>query len=146
MIFRSIFTLTPRCNQIQVCDYFLYANEVHRIVANKRSETSGRLCTVVVANDITGSRKFPDKRFNEALKLSRDQCDSLYPSLTGPTLILNMPCAGLVKSMSLFPESVHNRLIFKKAPVLASLEELTPLGEDTSTRALFLSEVKDLLN
>jgi hypothetical protein len=36
-------------------------------------------------------------------------------------------------------------LVFKKAPVLASLTELTPLGKDMSIKALFLGEVKDLL-
>ena len=73
----------------QVCDFFMYAKEVHNIVANQRSATTGRMCSVIFANDISGVRKAPDKRFSKALTSSSDQYESLYPSLAGPTMILN---------------------------------------------------------
>mmetsp|Transcript_21636 Transcript_21636/g.32069 ORF Transcript_21636/g.32069 Transcript_21636/m.32069 type:complete len:313 (-) Transcript_21636:137-1075(-) len=131
----------------QVCDFFMYAKEVHNIVANKRSE-KGRLCSVLFANDISGVRKAPDKRFSQALTSSSDQYESLYPSLAGPTMILNLPLilqafVGLLKP--LFPKSVQERLVFKRAPVLASLKELTPLGTDPLIKTKFTREVVSLL-
>jgi len=114
-------------------------------MANKRSKTTGRLCTMIVANDSSGTRRPPDSRFSKALKLSADLSESLYPSLTGPTMILNMPLPGVALAKSLLPKSTRERVVFKKAPVLASLTELTPLGKDMSIQALFLREVKDLL-
>lgn len=132
----------------QVCDFFLYAKEVHNIVANRRSATTGRMCSVIFANDISGVRKAPDSRFSKALTSSSDQYESLYPSLAGPTMILNLPLilqafVGLLKP--LFPKSVQERLVFKRAPVLASLRELTPLGTDPDVKRKFVREIKGLL-
>ena len=132
----------------QVCDFFLYAKEVHNIIANKRSASTGRMCSVIFANDISGVRKAPDSRFSKALTSSSDQYESLYPSLAGPTMILNLPLilqafVGLLKP--LFPKSVQERLVFKRAPVLASLTELTPLGTDPVVKQKFSREVKGLL-
>jgi hypothetical protein len=132
----------------QVCDFFLYAKEVHNIVANRRSASTGRMCSVIFANDISGVRRAPDSRFSKALTSSSDQYESLYPSLAGPTMILNLPLilqafVGLLKP--LFPKSVQERLLFKRAPVLASLEELTPLGTDPTVRRNFVREIKGLL-
>lgn len=125
----------------QVCDFFLYAKEVHNIVANRRSATTGRMCSVIFANDISGVRKAPDSRFSKALTSSSDQYESLYPSLAGPTMILNLPLilqafVGLLKP--LFPKSV-------RPPVLASLRELTPLGTDPDVKRKFVREIKGLL-
>ena len=132
----------------QVCDFFLYAKEVHNIVANRRSASTGRMCSVIFANDISGVRRAPDSRFSKALTSSSDQYESLYPSLAGPTMILNLPLilqafVGLLKP--LFPKSVQERLVFKRAPVLASLVELTPLGTDPTVRRNFVREIKGLL-
>jgi hypothetical protein len=129
-------------------DYFLYAKEVHNLVANQRSVETGRLCQVIFANDISGVRKAPDKRFSKALTSSSDQYEVLYPSLAGPTMILNLPFilqafVGLLKP--LFPKSVQERLVFTKAPVLANLKELTPLATDAVTKTKFVAEVKGLL-
>ena len=79
---------------------------------------------------------------------SSDQYEDLYPSLAGPTMILNLPLilqafVGLLKP--LFPKSVQERLLFKRAPVLASLKELTPLAENMGVRLKFVREVKSLL-
>lgn len=132
----------------QVCDFFLYAKEVHNIIANERSATTGRMCSVIFANDIKGVRKAPDKRFSKALTSSSDQYESLYPSLAGPTMVLNLPIilqafVGLFKP--LFPKSVQERLVFTRAPVLASMTELTPLGNDPLMKTKFVREVKSLL-
>jgi len=75
----------------QLSDFFLYVKEIHHLVANQRSAQSGRLCEVIFANDITGVRKPPDKRFSNALSSSSAQYEKLYPSLAGPTMILNLP-------------------------------------------------------
>ena len=96
----------------QVCDFFLYAKEVHNIVANARSARTGRMCSVIFANDISGVRKAPDRRFSKALTSSSDRYEDLYPSLAGPTMILNLPFVlqafvGLLKP--LFPKSVQER-------------------------------------
>lgn len=140
--------LMDKASVDQVCDFFMYAKEVHNIIANKRSASTGRMCSVIFANDISGVRKAPDKRFSQALTASSDQYESLYPSLAGPTMILNLPLilqafVGLLKP--LFPKSVQERLVFKRAPVLASLKELTPLGNDQAIKTRFVREVKGLL-
>lgn len=132
----------------QVCDFFMYAKEVHNIIANKRSAETGRMCTVLFANDIVGVRKAPDSRFSKALTSSSDQYESLYPSLAGPTMILNLPLilqafVGLFKP--LFPKSVQERLVFKRAPVLASLDDLSPLGTNKAIQTQFVREVVGLL-
>ena len=133
----------------QVSEFFAYVKEVHSLVANARSEQTGRLCEVIFANDISGIRKPPDKKFSEALTSSSKQYESLYPSLAGPTMILNLPFIlqafiGLFKP--LFPKTVQAKLRFERAPVLASLKELTPLTTDVQSRSRFLSEVAKLLN
>jgi len=132
----------------QVCDFFLYAKEVHNIIANQRSARTGRMCSVLFANDISGVRKAPDKRFSKALTSSSDQYESLYPSLAGPTMILNLPLilqafVGLLKP--LFPKSVQERLVFKRAPVLGALKDITPLGTDPRLQNRFVREIKSLL-
>jgi len=133
----------------QVVDFFLYAKEVHSLVANARSKRSGRLCNVIFANDITGTRKPPDPLFGKALTASSKSFEKLYPGLAGPTMILNLPFilqafVGLFKP--LFPKSVQARLKFTQAPVLSKLGELTVLTTDSSKRKLFLAEINDLLD
>merc|ERR1712037_745973 len=127
----------------------LYAKEVHNLIANQRSASTGRMCSVIFANDIVGVRKAPDKRFSKALTSSSDQYESLYPCLAGPTMILNLPLilqafVGLFKP--LFPKSVQERLKFERAPFLSKLGELTPLTTDSNTRKSFLAEVENLLD
>lgn len=131
----------------QLVDFFLYVKEVHSLVANARSEKTGRLCGVTFANDISGVRAIPDRKFSEALTASSAQYEKLYPSMAGPTMILNLPFVllafiGLIKP--LFPKSVQERLIFESAPVLAKLTDLTPLTTDSTLRKSFLAEVKQL--
>ena len=132
----------------QLTDFLLYVKEVHSLVVNARSMQSGRLCNVVFANDISGTRKPPDPKFSKALTESSKSYERLYPALAGPTMILNLPFVlqafiGLFKP--LFPKSVQARLKFESAPFLAKLKELTPLTNEPSTRKGFLDEVDRLL-
>lgn len=132
----------------QLSDFFMYVKEVHNLVANARSEQSGRLCEVIFANDITGVRKAPDKRFGQALSSSSSQYEKLYPSLAGPTMILNLPIilqAFVALFKPLFPKTVQARLKFESAPYLAKLGELTPLTTDANKRKAFLAEVDKLV-
>merc|ERR1719311_1373050 len=128
----------------QLVEFLLYVKEVHSLVLNSRSERTGRLCNVIFANDITGTMKPPDKMFAKALTASSKSYEKLYPSLAGPTMILNLPFVlqafvGLFKP--LFPKSVQARLKFERAPFLAKLPELTPLTADSNSRKAFLTEI-----
>merc|ERR1711924_153370 len=132
----------------QLVEFLLYVKEVHSLVVNARSQRTGRLCNVVFANDITGTMKPPDPKFSKALTASSKSYEKLYPSLAGPTMILNLPFVlqafvGLFKP--LFPKVVQARLKFESAPFLAKLSELTPLTTDAKSRKSFLSEVESLL-
>jgi len=132
----------------QLVEFLLYVKEVHSLVVNARSERTGRLCNVIFANDITGTRKAPDPLFGKALTASSKSYEKLYPSLAGPTMILNLPFilqafVGLFKP--LFPKSVQARLKFERAPYLAGMGELTPLTTDSKMKASFLAEVEQLL-
>jgi len=132
----------------QLVDFLLYVKEVHSLIVNERSERTGRLCGVVFANDISGIRQIPDRRFSQALTASSAQYEKLYPSMAGTTMILNLPFllqafVGLFKP--LFPKSVQSRLVFVPAPVLAKLRDLTPLTADKNSRQSFLTEIKKLL-
>merc|ERR1711988_2096961 len=105
----------------------------------------GRLCNVVFANDITGTRKAPDPLFGKALTASSKSYEKLYPSFAGPTMILNLPFilqafVGLFKP--LFPKTVQARLKFEAAPYLSKLGELTPLTTDASKRNAFMAEIE----
>jgi len=132
----------------QLSEFFMYVKEIHNLVANMRSEQSGRLCEVIFANDIVGVRKPPDARFSKALSSSSSQYAKLYPSLAGPTLITNLPFilqafVGLFKP--LFPKSVQDRLKFVRAPVLAACKDLTPLTGTGTARKNFIAEIDRLL-
>jgi len=132
----------------QMVDFFAYVKEIHSLIADRRSEKSGILAQVIFANDISGIRQPPDKNFSKALSNSSKQYEGLYPSLAGPTMILNLPFilqAFVALFKPLFPKTVQERLKFVRAPVLASLVQLTPLSNDKSTKNKFLNEVKELL-
>merc|ERR1712157_257731 len=132
----------------QLTEFLLYVKEIHALVADARSARTGRLCTVVFANDISGISQIPDRKFSQALTQSSEQYEKLYPSLAGATMIMNLPFVlqafvGLIKP--LFPKSVQDRLAFESAPVLAGLKDLTPLTTNDNIRKSFLAEVKRLL-
>jgi len=133
----------------EMTDFFLYVKEVHNLIANERSIRTGRFCEVIFANDISGVRKPPDSKFSKALTQSSNQYEKLYPALAGPTMILNLPFVlqafiGLIKP--LFPKTVQERLLFKRAPVLARQKELTPLSDfKLGEREKFLREIQIIL-
>jgi len=136
--------LMRRVSVAQLTDFFLYVKEVHRLIVDARTERTGRLAGVIFANDISGVSKIPDPKFSQALTASSQQYERLYPSLAGPTMILNLPFiiqgfVGLIKP--LFPPSVQDRLLFERAPYLAGLDELTPLTTGAAAKRAFLSEV-----
>ena len=82
------------------------------------------------------------------LSSSSKQYEGLYPSLAGPTMILNLPFvlqAFVSLFKPLFPKTVQARLKFEKAPVLASFKELTPLSSEGRPKEQFLGEVNRLL-
>lgn len=141
-------TLMDNVSIDQLSEFFMYVKEVHSLVANARTERTGRLCEVIFVNDIVGVRKPPDSRFSKALSTSSAQYEKLYPSLAGPTLIVNLPFVlqafvGLFKP--LFPKSVQKKLKFVKAPVLASLTDLTPLTDSARLKMMFGAEIKQML-
>jgi len=133
----------------QLADWFLYVKEVHNIICNMRSEKSGRLCQVIFANDITGTRKAPDPLFAKALTASSKSYEKLYPSLAGPTMILNLPLilqafVGLFKP--LFPKSVQARLKFERAPFLGKNSDISGIASDPNKKRQFLNEIANLLD
>jgi len=133
----------------QLSEFFMYVKEIHNLVANQRSEQTGRLCEVIFANDITGVRKPPDSRFSKALSSSSAQYEKLYPTLAGPTLITNLPFilqAFVSFFKPLFPKSVQKKLKFIRAPVLGSFRDLTPLADyNGSQKKSFLAEIDKLV-
>jgi len=132
----------------QFQDFLYYVKEVHLLVANARSLRTGRLCNVMFANDIKGTRKAPNARFAEAFAGKAESYEKFYPGMAGPTMLLNLPFIlqafiGLFKPF--FPKSVQERLMLAQTPILAELEDLTPLSTDSSIRNTFLEEIDDLL-
>ena len=131
----------------QLVEFLLYVKEIHALVADARSARTGRLCTVVFANDISGISQIPDRKFSQALTQSSEQYEKLYPSLAGATLITNLPFilqAFVGLFTPLFPQSLQDRLKFVPAPYLGKLKDLTPLAGGAS-RKVFLGELKRLL-
>lgn len=139
--------MMDRISVTQLSEFFMYVKEIHNLVANQRTRSTGRFTEVIFANDITGVRKPPDKRFSQALSESSSQYEQLYPSLAGPTLILNLPFilqAFVSLFKPLFPKSVQARLKFLRAPVLASMTDLSKLTESTPKQR-FLAETERLI-
>mmetsp|Transcript_20850 Transcript_20850/g.64152 ORF Transcript_20850/g.64152 Transcript_20850/m.64152 type:complete len:311 (-) Transcript_20850:29-961(-) len=132
----------------QLCEWLLYVKEVHALIANARSERTGRLCQVVFANDVAEVRAIPDSRFSEALSTSSNQYEKYYPGLGSTTCILNLPFVlqafvGLFRP--LFPKSVQDRLKFATAPYLAGLKDLGPLSAGGAAKKVFLGELKRII-
>jgi hypothetical protein len=132
----------------QLIEFLLYVKEVHWLCVNERTEQTGRLCEVNFANDITGIRKPPDSKFSKALTGSSESYTKLYPSVAGPTLILNLPFilqAFISFFKPLFPPVVQARLRFANAKYLSELRDLTPLTTSKASLNKFLNEVKQIV-
>mmetsp|Transcript_28901 Transcript_28901/g.42842 ORF Transcript_28901/g.42842 Transcript_28901/m.42842 type:complete len:304 (+) Transcript_28901:36-947(+) len=129
-----------------MADFFLYCKEVNSIVANKRSLSSDRLVTIITANDLSGVSLFGDATFRKALSAGSKKASTLYPSLNGPTLLLNLPklLGGLVKLFTpLFSAEVRKKLRFEQGP-LKDIGDLTDImGGDG--RDKFMKEIDTLV-
>jgi len=140
--------LMSKVSADQLIEFLLYVKEVHWLCANARTQQTGRICEVIFANDISGTRKVPNPDFSRALSGSSESYTKLYPSLAGPTLILNLPSilqgfVGLITP--LFPEAVRERLKFEKAKYLSELKDLTPLTTDKNALKMFLKEIQQIV-
>ena len=131
----------------QLTDFFLYTKEIHSLVADARTERSGRLCRVLLANDLGGLNLAGDASFRSALSASSKAATRLYPSLAGPTLLLNLPfllqtLVSLFKP--LFPPAVLERLKFAKAEKLGLVADLATLTTDAGARDAVLGELEEI--
>jgi hypothetical protein len=132
----------------QLVDFFLYIKEVNSAVCNQRSTEIDQLLQVVTANDLKGVKLIGGSAaFRQALSASSKQANELYPSISGPTLLLNLPplLSALVRLFTpLFPPEVSKRLKFAQGPLktVASLEDIAPGG---SQRETFLKQIDDLI-
>lgn len=131
----------------EVVAFFLYAKEVNSIVADARTRRTGRLTTVITANDLSGIDLFGDATFRKALSAASKQGNKVYPALAGPTLLLNLPklVSALVSVFKpLFPKPVQEKLRFERGP-LADVDDLTELSASPAKKEKFLSELEVLL-
>jgi hypothetical protein len=130
----------------QCVQFFLYAKEVIFQVVDRRTRQSGRLVTVITANDLSGINIFGDATFRRVLSEASKRAVTLYPLLAGPTLLLNLPrvLASLIRVFKpLFPKSVQEKLKFEQGPLrdVGDLRELL----DPGNRDKFLAEIQTLL-
>jgi hypothetical protein len=137
----------------QMTDFFIYCKEVNAIVANMRSVASDKVVYVLTANDLKGVKLVGgDATFRKALSAASTKANDLYPSLAGPTFLLNLPklLGALVKLFTpLFPEEVRKRLKFARGPLneVDDLVEISGLGlGDAGAREKFLNEIDALLD
>lgn len=128
-------------------DFFLYCREVNARVANLRSAESDRLCSLITANDLKGVKLIGgDATFRKALSAASNKASDLYPSLAGPTLLLNLPklLGALVKIFTpLFSEEVRKRLKFAQGP-LNDVDDLSDVLAG-GPREKFLNYLDDLV-
>jgi hypothetical protein len=132
----------------QLVDFFVYCKEVNAIVANQRSLVSDKLVCLVTANDLSGVKLIGgDASFRTALSSASKVAAKLYPSLNGPTLLLNLPAllGALAKLFTpLFPPEVRKRLKFEQGP-LAKVNDLMDVSYGGSQRAEFLSAIDNMV-
>jgi hypothetical protein len=133
----------------QMTEFFLYCKEVNALVANMKSEKSDQLVTVLTANDLCGVKLIGgDATFRKALSAASNKASDLYPNLSGPTFLLNLPklLSALVKLFTpLFAEDVRKRLKFARGPLIdvTDLSEISPSG-NAASRELFLEQIDEL--
>ena len=134
----------------QMTDFFLYCKEVNAMVANMKSEKTDQLITVITANDLLGVKLVGGSAtFRKALGAASTKASKLYPNLSGPTSLLNLPrlLSALVKLFTpLFPEEVKMRLKFARGPLkdVTEMSEISPSG-NAAARETFLKQIDDLL-
>jgi len=143
-------SLMSRITVDQMVDFFLYCKEIQSLVANSRSLDTDRLVRVVTCNDLTGVKIVGgDTTFRSALSAASTKGNDLYPSLSGPTLLLNLPklLGALVKLFTpLFPAAVRKKLKFERGPLDKNdVKDLLDLNRDAAVREDFLSQLDTLV-
>ena len=103
--------MMSKISQSDMESFFLYAKEINAVVADLRSAETDRLVCVFTVNDLSGVKLVGgDASFRKALSASSQKANELYPSLSGPTLLLNLlplpPFLGRIKVSSSTPVSV----------------------------------------
>lgn len=128
-------------------DFFLYCKEINALVANDRSLDKDKMLYVITVNDLTGLPLIGgDATFRQALSAASTQANLLYPSMNGPTLLLNLPrvVSAIVKLFTpLFPKEVQARLKFERGP-LKNVEELMDITYGGKDRDAFLKDLDRL--
>ncbi|KAH8057351.1 hypothetical protein JL722_7009 [Aureococcus anophagefferens] len=126
--------------------FFLYAKAVNERVVAALTARTGELATVVTVNDLQGVDLFGDASFRNALSAASKQGDAIFPGLSGPTVLLNLPrlLGALVKLFTpLFPPAVRKKLKFDSFDIGAE-DASTPAARRSSptstTRQLFEAE------
>lgn len=128
--------------------FFLYSKEIIALAANDRSVKNDKLAYVLTVNDLSGIKLIGgDATFRTALGDSSKQANELYPSLGGPTLLLNLPklVSALVKLFTpLFPEKVREKIKFEQGPLkkVEALSNVAPGGKDRET---FLADIDNIV-
>jgi len=143
-------SLMSRITVDQMVDFFLYCKEIQSLAANSRSLETERLVRVVTCNDLTGLKLVGgDTTFRSALSAASNKANELYPTLSGPTLLLNLPklLGALVKIFTpLFPAPVRKKLKFERGPLDANdVKELLDLNRNEAIRKNFLSQLDTLV-
>ena len=132
-------------NPSEVVDFMIYAKEVNAIVANRHSLKTDRLAFVLTANDLHGaSLARGDKQFRAALNDSARLAAKLYPSLTGPTLMLNLPSWMTSIARAFAPTEVSHTLRFAQGP-LRNVDTLTDIASDGPERTQFFASLNELV-
>ena len=128
----------------ELVDFFLYCKEVNALVANDRSLENDKLLYVITVNDLNGLKLIGgDATFRQALSAASKKANNLYPALSGPTLLLNLPrlLSALVKLFTpLFPPEVNARLKFERGP-LKDVDELMDISYGGKDRDSFLKDL-----
>ena len=133
----------------EMIDFFLYVKEVHAAVADMRSVETDSLINVITCNDLSGVKLVGGSSdFRSALSLSSKKAVELYPSLSGRSLLLNLPSllGALVKLFTpLFPEAVRKRIRFEKCGPLKNVDDLIEIvGEGGAVRDEFIKQIDTL--
>jgi len=131
----------------EMVDFFLYCKELNALVANDRSLDMDKVIYIITANDLNGLQLIGgDATFRNALSTASKKGNALYPSMNGPTLLLNLPrlMSALVKLFTpLFPPEINARLKFERGP-LVDVVELMDISYGGKDRDVFLKDVEKL--
>lgn len=137
--------LMQSCTVDEMVEFFLYAKEISATVANSKSMDSNKLVCLLTANSLEGISLTGDATFRSALSESSKQSSPRYPTLNGPTLLVNLPklLGAIVKIFTpLFPAAVKARLRFEQGP-LKGCQDLMNVSYGGSERAKFMQDLDE---